>query len=295
MKKLNFVFFLLVIVLHSAYAQDEKQKDTVWSSGMNSTLNFSQISFTNWAAGGQNSYALSGRLDLFANYTKDNISWENSLELAYGLVNQEGYPTKKSNDIIDFSSKFGYKGGKNWYYTFLLDFKTQFYEGYSYDAGERDRQVSDFMAPGYLVYSAGIDWQPSDHFSAYIAPVTGKNTFVLNNTLAKRGSFGLDSAQNVRSELGGYVKLKYQKEIFKNVNVNTKLDLFSNYLNNPENIDVNWDVGISMDINSYLTANLNTQLIYDDDIDIIKDGEKVGPRIQFKETFGLGLTYNIQN
>ncbi|HKL38369.1 MAG TPA: hypothetical protein VJ876_05690, partial [Bacteroidales bacterium] len=156
------------------------------------------------------------------------------------------------------------------------------------------RQISDFMAPAYSLLSLGMDYKPNDAFSLMISPLTGKTTYVLDDSLSNQGAFGVDPGEKIRNELGGFVKLTYNKDIWENVTFNTKLDLFSNYLENPENIDISWEVLISMKVNDYLSANINTQLIYDDNIHYInKEGQDMGPRIQFKEVFGAGFTYKF--
>lgn len=156
-----------------------------------------------------------------------------------------------------------------------------------------------------------MDYKLSDKFSAFIAPATSKFTFVSDQFLADAGAFGVDPARydssgirliagkNIRAEFGGYIRIMYKKDIMKNVSVQTKLELFSNYLKNPQNIDVNWENLISMKVNKFISATINTQLIYDDDtkiaIDKNNDGiiDEKGPRIQFKEVLGAGFSYKF--
>jgi len=168
-------------------------------------------------------------------------------------------------------------------------------------------RISHIMAPGYLFAGLGLTYKPTDWINIEISPATSKMTFVLLQELADNGDFGVDAAEydtngvktkdgaNFRFELGGYAKIHLKKEVVKNVSLETKADFFSNYLENTENIDITWDVLLVMKVNSWLSANLTTNLIYDDDIDIVtgtrEDGSDiVGPRTQFKQTFGAGLT-----
>ena len=169
-----------------------------------------------------------------------------------------------------------------------MNFKTQFTNGYNYP--DDSTVISGLMAPGYLLFAAGFDYKPNKNLSVFFAPLTSKTTFVNNQTLADAGAFGVDAGKKVRSEFGGYFKAAYSKDIMKNVNFNTKLGLFSNYLHNPQNIDVDWEVLIGMKINKYLTANINTQLLYDDDIQVPLEGGGTGKRIQFKEILGIGFS-----
>ena len=174
------------------------------------------------------------------------------------------------------------------------------------------------MAPGYVIGAVGVDYKPNKYLSFFISPATSKNTFVNDVDLANAGAFGvrgaeLDTAGNVitpgekfRTEIGGYIRFIFQKNDFeakflKNVSIMSKLDLFSNYLDRPENIDVNWETLITMKINEILSVSISTQLIYDDDIDIQVDNngdgviDAVGPRVQFKEILGVGVAYNFSN
>ncbi|HKK62504.1 MAG TPA: DUF3078 domain-containing protein, partial [Bacteroidales bacterium] len=204
-----------------------------------------------------------------------------------------------SDDKIDLASKFGYKANNTWFYSGLLSFKTQFSEGFSNPGDENRTKISDIMAPGYLNLSLGMDYKPSDNFTMLLSPAAGKVTFVLDDELAADGVFGLDPSQRIRSEFGGYIKVAYSKEILKNVKLNTKIDLFSNYLDNPQYIDVNFDLLLSFKVNEYISTTFISQLIYDRDIqfDVLDDnGSPTGdkePRIQFKELFGIGLTYSF--
>ena len=154
------------------------------------------------------------------------------------------------------------------------------------------------MAPAYLMTAIGLNYKPNNYFSAFLAPVSGKFTFVMDKFLSDEGAFGVDPGKKVKSELGGYVRLAYSKNDFerdflKNISFTTKLDLFSNYIDKPQNIDVHWEVLIGMKVNKYITANLNTMLIYDDDVKILQDDGRLVAKTQFKEVLGIGFSYNF--
>ena len=298
MKTLTFILTLATLAA-SLSAQEPLEADTSWKFNGSTSLNLSQLSLSNWAAGGDNSLSGNVLINLNANYAKEKTSWENKLVLGFGLIKQGDDPTRKSDDQIQFSSKFGLKASDKWFYSAMLAFNTQFAEGYD-RPGEDDRvKISNFMAPGYLNLALGMDYKPSDAFSLLLAPLAGKFTFVLDDELSAAGSFGLDPGDKSRAELGAYVKLAYVKEILKNVKLDTKIDLFSNYLDSPQHIDVNWDLLLTFKVNEYLAASLLTQLIYDYDIkfgeDTTGDGEfdTFSEKVQFKELFGLGLTYTF--
>ncbi len=295
------ILLILSIVMTSLtfYAQDEVDADTLWKFSGTTSLNISQLSLTNWAAGGDNSLSGNALINLSANYATEKTSWENKLILGFGLIKQGDDPMRKSDDQIDFASKLGLKATEKWFYTALLGFNTQFAEGYD-RPGEDDRlKISNFMAPGYLSFSLGMDYKPSEVFSLFLSPLSSKFTFVLDEDLSDQGTFGLDPGQKTRGELGAYIKMTFKKEILKNVTLDTKIDFFSNYLDHPQYVDVNWNLLLSFKVNEYLSASLLTQLIYDYDIkfgeDTTGDGEydTFSEKVQFKELFGLGLTYSF--
>ncbi len=292
MKKILILFVTNLFTL-GLMSQDQPVDTTLgWKYPKVINIALAQTSFSNWASGGENSYAVNGFFALNANYKSKIAMWENNLVFAYGLMKQGDKEVRKTDDKIDFSSKYGYKAINDWYYSGLVQFKTQFTEGYQYDdaAGTKSK-LSAFMAPAYLNIALGMNYAPSKVFSLFIGPISGRSTFVMDQELADAGAFGVETGKNVRNEFGGTIKVMLTKDIMKNVNLSSKLDLFSNYIEKPQNIDVDWQMLINMKINKYLTASINLQMIYDDDIKTMKDDVERGPKVQFKEVFGIGLNY----
>ena len=216
---------------------------------------------------------------------------------------------------MQLTSKYGREAGNNWYYAALLDFQTQFTVGYN-DPLNRKGRISDFMAPAYVLGALGMDYKPSSDFTVFVAPVTAKFTIVNDDSLAFRGEYGVQGYEvdangtvtdfeNTRMEIGGYLRLNYKKQIMENITYQTNLGLFSNYANNPQNIDVKWDNILNMKVNKYISASITTSLIYDDDVDIAvlkddgtaatrEDGSpEIGPRTQFKYVLGVGFAYTF--
>jgi hypothetical protein len=302
MRKVLRILILAGFVSGNLYASSPEKEvpDSLksWKKGAVSSLSFTQVSLTNWAAGGQNSSSGNMVLSAFANYKKEKLSWDNTFVLGYGLLKQgDDKSVIKTDDKIDLSSKFGYKMKKNLYLSALMNFKTQMTEGYNYP--NDSVKISDFMAPAYLFTSVGLDYKWKERLSVFVSPVTAKMTIVNSDFLSDAGAFGVKVGEHFRNEMGGYIKMAYKQEVFKNVNLETKLDLFSNYVDNPQNIDVNWEVLVVMKINKFMTANFSTHLIYDDDVDVSIDNngdgviDEKGPRTQFKELLGVGLTYTF--
>lgn len=267
-----------------------------WQKGGLVSVNLSQVALVNWSAGGQNSLSTTSLLSLFAHHKKGDGIWENYLDIAYGVIKQGDTGWWKTDDKIDLTSKYGYKAFADWYYAALLNFQTQFAPGYNYPNTTR---ISNLFAPAYLLGALGLEYRPIDDFTIFIAPITTKMTFVGEKQLADVGAFGVTPGSHLKSDFGGYVRVFFKRDLMKNISLQTKLDLFSNYLDKPENIDVSWGVLISMKINDYISATLSTHLLYDDDINIAidtnNDGvtDKTGPRTQFKETIGVGFAYKF--
>ena len=285
MKRLLFILLFAVTIIH---AKAQTPADTTyWKKGGNYNLNFTQVSLTNWAAGGQNSIAGVTKLHFFANYKKANTSWDNIIDLGYGLSKVEDL-VQKNEDIIDLQSKLGVKASKKWNYSVALAFKSQFAPGYS-DA-ENTIKTSGLFSPAYLTMAVGMDYKPSDKFSLMLSPVTGKLTLVTDDEIDAR-NYGLATSDaTTRMELGASLKALFNTNIVKNVGLTSALGLFSNYLDNPQNVDVDLKVGINMKINDYLSAQIDTRILYDADV---KDPEDGKAKIQFKELLGIGLNFKF--
>jgi hypothetical protein len=261
-------------------------------------LNTSQTSLTNWSSGGRNSLSLNVLVSLDRNYRAEKANWDNSLEFGYGIMNQgDGEGFLKTDDKLDIATKYGFRTFEKWYFSALMTLRTQVNPGYYYP--NDSVVISRFLAPGYFVGAIGMDFKPSDAFSAFISPLTTKTTFVLDDVLSDSGAFGVERGRISRSEIGGFVRMLYRKDLVENVSFDLKIDLFSNYLRKPGNIDINWEMRLILKAYKMLSASLSTHLIYDDDvildIDFDKDGiiDKRGPRLQFKELFSLGLTFRF--
>lgn len=286
-----------------------------WKTGGVVAFTIAQTSLTNWAAGGQNSFAVNGLFSTFANYKRGENVWDNSLDVGYGLLKQESNSDyMKTDDRFDILSKYGRKAFTNVYYAGLLNFKTQMAIGKDYK--KDTAKISNFLAPAYVLAAFGMDYKPSSYFSAFLGPLTGKLTIVNDQQLADKGAFGVHAAtydvlgnrlqkgKNSKSEFGGYARVIFSKndfkqEMLKNISFTTKIDLFSNYLNKPDNVDVSWESQLAFKVNKYLTVNVNTHLLYDADVrfpvdnngDGISDGTRT--RVQFKEILGVGFQYKF--
>jgi hypothetical protein len=278
----------------------------IWKKGGFGSVNFNQVGLNNWAAGGVQSISLTTIGNLYANYKKDNVRWDNNLDLAYGVVQNEGENLRKNEDKIDFSTKLGIKAAKNLDYAAMVNFKSQFAPGFDFGNESEDRpMISRFMAPAFILASLGFDYRPTDYLSLYISPATGKFTVVNDDSIAAMHLYIPESAPNAnfRAEFGALATAIFEKKLSENIKLRSRLDLFNNFTDpnktNRENIDVNWETNFNMKLGKYIGLSLFTHVIYDDDIDVPlefnNEGEtvKAGPRLQFKEVFGIGFSYQF--
>ncbi|MBE0663829.1 MAG: DUF3078 domain-containing protein [Bacteroidales bacterium] len=298
--------FILVIALFTAsfnYAQVTDAEAALknvkeelpdgWQKGGLFSVGFNQVSLTNWAAGGQNSLSGNSLFNLFADYKKESLIWNTSLDLGYGLMKQGKDQVIKTDDKIDLLSKVGLKATEHWFYAGLLNFKTQMTPGYNYP--NDSVIISKFLAPGYLLGALGMDYVPNENFTMFLAPLTGKITFVNDQALADLGSFGVDPGKKSRTEFGGYIRALYKRDITENITFQTKADFFSNYLDEPQNIDVNWETLLLVKAGRFITISFATHLIYDADIlfNVNEDGTGGESKVQFKQLLGVGLSYKF--
>lgn len=310
--KLSCLFFIFSL---SVFSQDTialQTKDSLsyWRNINKVGFDISQIAFVNWSAGGNS--AISGLIkgDFSRVYTKGNQKWVNELMVRYGLNKQDGIELRKTDDLIQLSSTFGYRKDTitNWYHSAKFNFNTQFSNGYAYPNTEK--AISRLFAPAYIFLGVGAEnASKSKHRIFYISPFTFKTTFVLDQTLANQGAFGVTKAvvdsngliiangKPTRTELGFLFSSFYKTEIAKNVIWINKLVLYSDYINKFGNIDIDYDFRLDLTVNQHVKVNIGAQIIYDDDIKAKKqiEGKQVtlGPKLQIRQMLGVGLVYTF--
>lgn len=289
MKKQLLLSFLALASIGTTLAQEtDKSK---WTTKNVSGVNLSQTSLTNWSAGGENSVAWNVYLNSVANYKHGAWSWDNALVADFGQSYTSSYKWQKSVDKLNLTTKLGYAFSKHWNSALQLDFLSQFDRGYKSAAAQvaGENYISKFLAPGYVTLSLGADYKPSADFSLLLSPATGKITIVADDHLSSLGAYGVEKGKHLLAEVGTSLVANYRSKLTDNIDLQTKLTLFSAYNHNFGRIDVNWDVMINFKVNKFITANLTTNLVYDDDIKSL-DG---GPKVQLREIIGLGLSYTF--
>jgi hypothetical protein len=281
-----------------------------WQSKNTIGLDLNEIAFVNWNAGGVS--AISGLLkgNFLRIHTLDKSEWVNELIVRYGITKQDGLAIQKSDDEFRFNSTYGYRKDTltNWYHSAKFNFNTQFANGYKYP--DTSSPISKPFAPAYTFLGYGANYfDKVKKFDLYISPLTFKNTLVLDQTLANKGAFGVNKAiydaegnlvskgRKSRTEFGFLITNHYKKEVWKNITMENRLSLYSDYINNFGNIDVEWRLQFDLVVNKYVRANIGMHLIYDDDIKTTEEINVVkvpkGPKVQLKQVLGLGLVYVI--
>ena len=330
MKHKLFLFTIFGFFILSAYAQSDRTRglrsdagtantavvrdanklpqDTVnWKKGGDISFSFAQTHLTNWNAGGENALSLSSAANFFANYKKNKLIWENNATMTYGIIKAGDRKAVKNADQINIGSRAGYQMAEKWYYTAALLGRTQFARGYRYSATDTTL-ISNFFAPAYMFLSLGLDYKPSSNLSISLSPAMGKATFVFSddhNILLSSGmpQDMIDDGKRARYEFGGGIVFKLDGGYFSNrVTYTSQLELFSNYFDKPQNIDVAWDFQFRVALSRFVASTVRINMLYYDSQKTIKtemqpDGTKLqvphGAQLQVKEYFEIGLVYNF--
>lgn len=267
---------------------DSDTTNKVWKKGGSYGLNISQGSLSNWAAGGDDfSLAINSVLNLYAFYKKGKHSWDNTLDFNLGYVNTTSLGSRKNDDRLDILSKYGYALGPKWNLSGLVNFRSQFFDGYTY-ADTTRTFVSTFLSPAYVLVSPGIDFRPHSSFSVFISPATSRWIIVLDDTLSKRGDYGVEPGKHSRNEIGAFASANYIKDFGKVFSYKGRLDLFSNYKSKAKNVDVFFTNVLNIKVSRVLSLTYSLDMIYDDDVRLFGPNNE-GARTQLKSVIGAGL------
>ena len=309
MKKFLIASILVLgcMTMYANNASAEQPADSVvakpkyWKTSLLTQLGFSQVSLIDWAAGGYGQVSLNSYIDFNANFAKNKSVWDNRAQFGYGFIQNMGEGFKKSDDRIIVDSKFGYKAADKLYFSIIYNFRTQFTTGYKSTKGSPI--VSNFMSPAYTSLGFGINYTPAPNVSVNFAPLTSNLVMVRDESL--RALYGNAEDEFARYELGAQLKFDASVNI-QDFKASTTVTLFSDYLNKPLNIKVNWDVSISAQLTKFLGVSLRTYLIYDDTVKHIDKTDENGqpvydengnvvkvPGVQFQEISGFSFSYTF--
>lgn len=301
------------VVQNKIKKEDKKPNEVIpdgWKKGGEGILNVSLTSFNKkWQAvsGGENNLLTTGTVGLFGNYKKGKFTWDNNLKLAYGFVNfidrgsDDNFKIRKADDLILFGSKAGYGFSKKVYGVAFLDFTSQFSPGYKYTTdslGEHRDLVSKFLSPGILRIGLGIDYRPTDYLSIMFAPASFRGLFVNDQDIANKfihgnGANADSTGKTFTPEFGALLQAKFKKDLATNINLESNLDLFQNYLNSFDGTYVTWANILTLKVNKYIATRLESTLIYNSkaDTDLITDGVQTG--LQHRLFLGVGFSYKF--
>jgi hypothetical protein len=298
MKKTIFLM-TMVFIYHHSIAQDDavkqmkdaagKEIKSLDSNGWKKTgtfiLNINQGALSNWAAGGeQNVLGVNGLLNYNISYKKDKNRWDNYFDLALGFQNATSFNKfRKIDDRIDITSKYGRQISEKWYWGLLFNFNSQVLAGYNYSTNP-ETKISSFLTPGKILVSPGFDFKPNENFSLFLSPASIRWVFKADEDFLTINKFGVASGKKVNMEIGAFVTAKYVKNITSWATYTSRLDLFSNYRRNPQNIDLLMNNLLTLKFTKHLATNISLDLLYDDDV--IK-------KLQVKEILGIGLTVKL--
>jgi len=256
-----------------------------WKRSGTFILNLSQGALSNWAAGGENNtFGVNGLFNYSINLRSGRHTWDNYFDMALGVQNATSFDKyRKIDDRLDITSKYGYQLTEHWYASLLFNFNSQFLEGYDYSTTPITK-ISNFLTPGKIILSPGMNYKTANRFSFFISPVASRWVLKIDPDFYNVAKFGVDSAKKSNMEFGAYVTTTYKADISKWATYTGRIDLFSNYKRNPQNVDVLMNNLLTMRFNKILATNISFDLIYDDDV--IK-------RLQLKEVLGIGLTVKL--
>ena len=282
MKKIAFSFVFFFVLISVSAQETAKDTTKLWTKKGNISLLFNQSAYNKqWLGGGTSNIAGNFGLNYDFNYKKEDIVWDNKFILAYGLTKIKGdEKTAKTDDRLELNSLWGKKAKGQWYYSMFFNFKTQMDTGLD----KNDEKISHFFSPAYFQLGPGMLWKKSNNLSVNFSPATAKLIIVHPHFTEFGPSFGVLQGDSSRFEFGASISAYYKFNIMTNVSVENRLNLYSNYLDNPQNVDVDYQMNVIMKINKYLSANVAVQAIYDDNS---------VQAVQVREVFGLGVNYGF--
>ena len=263
----------------------------IWKTGGLISANLTQGSLSNWAAGGDK-FSLSANtfINLHAFYKKDKNSWDNNFDFNLGYLRTTSLGTRKSDDRFDITSKYGYELNKNLNVGFLADLRSQFFKGYTYPDANTKVYSSNFFAPAYVLLSPGFDYHPVKNFSIFISPITGRIIIVKDTSLSAK--YGIAPGKKVDFQYGAYATIQYMTDLTKNLSYTGRIDLFSNYKSNPQNVDFYMTNLFAVKVSKVLAVTYSLTLIYDDDIRLFGANHNA-PGLQLQSLFGAGLLVKL--
>ena len=311
MKKLFIGSFLLLAVV--ANAQDNGRTDLKsdlatsidksgrkydstknWNKGGSLSVNLAQTSLGNWSGGGTDALSANAFVNLYADYKKGKDSWSNNLNVQYGYLKTSGLSGRKSADLIDFVSLYGHSVSSKMDISALFRLRTQGFKGYNYGEDENGNETkelnSSFFAPAYITLAPGITYKPFKNFNLFLSPIAARALVVANQTLADQAAYGVDTGKQFKFQFGFLLNAGYSANITKTISYTGNLELYSNYMHNPQNIYMFMTNTFAAKLTKAIAVTWNFNLAYDD---LYRPTEGKGPKFQTQSILGVGLLYTL--
>ena len=292
-------FSILLLIAFTSSAQIIKLDTlTNWRKAFKAGLNINQATFSgNWKGGGVNSFGFNTFLNFKANYKKDKVSWDNEVDMLYGMVNNEGQGPRKTQDRIFIDTKYGHSISKKWNLFVAVNMLSQFARGYKYVKGgngvEQGLLISDSFAPTFITTTIGAEYQPVPYFKLRLSPVAPRLTLLSSNdgrfsAVDSIAPYGVNVGESSRFEAYAFQMLAdFDKDIATNINLKVRYVLFANYKTFEMNkVDHRVDLNLTAKVNNYINVSIGGIFLYDFDQD-------ASP--QYSQAFSLGVMYAIQN
>jgi len=268
-----------------------------WEKKGKFSLFFNQSAFNyDWQGGGTSNVAGNSALRYEFSYKRKNFTWDTWILADYGLTFLRGENfSRKTNDRIEFNSRIGQRIRQSfWNYSLFVNFRSQFARGYRFSKDPNsDRTIrteeTHFFSPAFIQIGPGLLWKKNDNLHMNIAPVTSRMIFVDDQFTSEPDYidgeyFGVGVGKRSRFEFGGSLSGYAKFNVVKNITVEQVLNLYTNYIENPYNVDIDYILNINLIVNEYISGNLVFQAIYDDN---------ATSGFQVREVIGLGLNYKL--
>ena len=266
----------------------------LWNKGGTFSVTAGQTSLSNWSGGGTQAFSVNGTVNLYADYTKGKDTWDNNLNVQYGYIKTKGVTGQTSANLFDFLSLYGHSVAPKWSVSGLFRVRTQPFDGYAYapdSAGVvRGKFNSTFFAPAYVTLAPGITYKPVKNLNIFFSPVSTRALIVANKFLSNQGAYGVDTGKTFKFQFGALLNAGYTANITKTITYAGNLELYSNYLHNPQNIYIFWTNTFAAKLTQALAVTWNFNLAYDD---LYRPNPPKGPKLQTQSILGVGFLYNF--
>jgi len=286
-------FIIILITSVNIYSQEIVEKDSLWTKRGNIAVLLNQTGFSDWVGGGTNNFSATIKFDYEWEYSDKGWNWLSNVESAFGLAKYKNAPfARKIDDRILIQSIIGKEFTKNLSFSAFFNFTSQIGNGYKYkkdvDNNEIRELTTRIFSPAYFQIGSGFLWKKDEKLWVNYSPIASRLILVskkfTDSLLDNETYFGVASKKSSRYELGANLTFHSEGRLIENVNYKQDLKLFSNYLEDASNIDLDYLAQIEINVNPLLSTQLIFQLIYDDN---------AVARLQVREVFGVGVQLKL--